>query len=190
MSRALTENKIYDQINFQQIPLVKGEYENCRFINCDLSNINLSESIFIDCSFVSCNLSLIKLGDTVFRDVHFNECKMLGLHLEDCNEFGLMFSFEKCSLNHSSFFQTKIRKTIFTDCQLQETDFTEADISGCVFKDCDLLKAKFEHTIMEKTDFRSAYNYSIDPEMNKIKKAMFSQAGIKGLLDKYDIKIE
>ena len=43
---------------------------------------------------------------------------------------------------------------------------------------------------MEKTDFRSAFNYFIDPEINKIKKAMFSLAGVKGLLGKYDIKIE
>ncbi|MGB5462457.1 MAG: pentapeptide repeat-containing protein, partial [Aureibaculum sp.] len=34
------------------------------------------------------------------------------------------------------------------------------------------------------------YNYSIDPEKNPIKKAKFSQDGIGGLLDKYDIVIE
>jgi len=33
-------------------------------------------------------------------------------------------------------------------------------------------------------------NYSIDPELNKIKKARFSTQGIAGLLDKYDIEIE
>jgi hypothetical protein len=33
-------------------------------------------------------------------------------------------------------------------------------------------------------------NYSIDPDLNKIKKARFSTQGIAGLLDKYDIEIE
>jgi fluoroquinolone resistance protein len=42
----------------------------------------------------------------------------------------------------------------------------------------------------EKTDFRTAINYSIDPENNRIKKAKFNFSEIFGLLDKYDIEIE
>jgi fluoroquinolone resistance protein len=47
----------------------------------------------------------------------------------------------------------------------------------------------FDHTILEKADLRSSYNYSFDPEINRIKKAMFSLQGIPGLLNKYDIEI-
>ncbi|MGI8788822.1 MAG: hypothetical protein ACR2HG_13805 [Pyrinomonadaceae bacterium] len=43
---------------------------------------------------------------------------------------------------------------------------------------------------MEKADFQTAYNYSIDPESNRIKKAQFSIPGIARLLDKYEIEIE
>jgi hypothetical protein len=50
--------------------------------------------------------------------------------------------------------------------------------------------ATFESTIIEKADFRTSFNYSIDPEKNRIKKARFSLAGIAGLLDKYDIEID
>jgi hypothetical protein len=42
---------------------------------------------------------------------------------------------------------------------------------------------------MEKADFRSAFNYSINPEINRIKKAKFSLTGLQGLLGKYDIEI-
>jgi fluoroquinolone resistance protein len=59
-----------------------------------------------------------------------------------------------------------------------------------VFDNCDLSKASFDNTILEKADFRTAFNYSINPESNKIKKAKFSVSGIAGLLDKYDIHIE
>ena len=51
-------------------------------------------------------------------------------------------------------------------------------------------KAIFENTILEKADFRTAYNYAIDPEINKIKRARFSSFGVAGLLQKYDIDIE
>ena len=43
--------------------------------------------------------------------------------------------------------------------------------------------------ILEKADFSTAYNYVIDPELNTIRKAKFSIAGITGLLHKYDIDI-
>jgi uncharacterized protein YjbI with pentapeptide repeats len=115
---------------------------------------------------------------------------MLGIRFDLCNEFGLSFSFENCTLNHSSFFRTKIRKTIFKNTSLQETDFTQCDLAESVFEDCDLLNAAFEASMLEKCDFRTAYNYSIDPELNRMKRSKFSQPGIRGLLAKYDLIIE
>jgi len=59
-----------------------------------------------------------------------------------------------------------------------------------VFDNCDLTRAIFIQTNLEKADFRSSFNYSIDPEMNRMKKARFSLAGVVGLLDKYDVDVE
>jgi len=69
-------------------------------------------------------------------------------------------------------------------------DFTECDLTGSIFENCDLTNATFDNTIIEKVDFRTAFNYSINPELNRIKKAKFSIQGISGLLSKYDIDIE
>jgi uncharacterized protein YjbI with pentapeptide repeats len=115
---------------------------------------------------------------------------MLGLRFDNCNSFGLSLRFENCSLNHSSFYGVKIKKTTFKKAQLQEVDFTESDLTSSLFEDCDLARATFGNTILEKTDFRTAYNYSIDPERNRIKRAKFSLTQVVGLLDKYDIDIE
>jgi hypothetical protein len=115
---------------------------------------------------------------------------MLGLHFETCNAFGLSFTFENCLLNHSTFYQTKIKNTIFRNCQLEETDFTEADLTHSVFDQCNLLHAVFYSTVLEKCDLRSALHYAIDPELNKITKAKFSASGLAGLLNKYTIDIE
>ena len=59
-----------------------------------------------------------------------------------------------------------------------------------VFENCDLFNASFIHSNLEKTDFSSAKNYSLDPELNKITNAKFSFSGIAGLLNKYNIVIE
>ena len=180
---------VFDKMDFVNTPFKKGMYENCRFTHCDLSNADLSYIQFIDCHFVSCNLSLVKLVETVFRDVHFRECKLSGLRWDNCNEFGLTIGFESCFITFCSFYQRKIRKTIFKGSQLKGTDFTDCDLTSAVFDGCDLADVKFEHTVLEKADLRTSYNYSIDPEMNRLKKARFSLAGVSGLLDKYDIVI-
>lgn len=171
-------------------PLVKAVYENCLFNNADLSNLNFSDYRFIDCVFSGCNLSLTKLNKTGMQDVKFVGCKMLGLHFDAVNEFGLGLSFENCLLNHSSFYNRKLKKTVFKGCALQECDFTRCDLTAVQFNECDLLSATFDDTILEKTDFRTAYNYSLDPEKNRIKKARFSTNGLAGLLQKYDIEID
>ena len=69
-------------------------------------------------------------------------------------------------------------------------DFTEANITGLTLENCDLSGAIFDHTTLEKADLRTAFNYSIDPENNRIKMAKFSLQGIAGLLHKYNIDIE
>jgi len=93
-------------------------------------------------------------------------------------------------LNNASFFKTKIQKTAFNTCQLQEADFTSCDATSTIFDNCNFLNAKFENTVLEKADFRTAYNYVIDPTLNKIKKARFSLPGVTGLLQQFNIIIE
>lgn len=185
----LNESRIYEKVNFRKAPLERGDYEQCRFLNCDFSEAGLSLINFVDCEFINCDLSLARFGDTALRDVIFKGCKMLGLHFENCADFGLSFTFENCILDHSSFYRRKINSTIFKECQLRETDFTECDLSGAVFENCDLEKTIFSKSNLEKADFRTSCNFSIDPELNKIKKAKFSRDGLAGLLTKYDIKI-
>lgn len=190
MEEVYIENKTFERSDYKEISFLKGEYENCSFNNCDFSNANFSHSKFIDCSFIDCNLSMVKLGATVFRDIKFAGCKMLGLIFSDCNKTGLSFIFENCTLNHSSFYATSIKKTVFKNCVLAGVDWTACDVSSSIFEHCDLRDAKFEQANLEKADLRTSFNYSIDPENNRVKRARFSLDGIPGLLRKYDIQIE
>ena len=118
MHETYIADKTFDKIDFAQSGFLKGEYENCIFNNCQLSEVNLSGCQFIDCTFNSSNLALAKLNDTVLRDVTFKDCKMLGLRFELCSQFALSFSFDGCQLNHSSFYKTKIKKAIFNNCEV------------------------------------------------------------------------
>src|SRR5688500_7763544 len=107
MEQTSIYNQTFDRVDYTENPLQKGEYEKCRFINCNFSNTSLSDIKFIDCQFTSCNLSLAALEKTAFRDIEFIGCKMLGLRFDQCNPFGLAFIVKDCILNHSSFYRMK-----------------------------------------------------------------------------------
>jgi len=186
----MTEDKIFKNIDFTKESLPKGEYENCSFINCNLYSLDLSNFIFRECEFNGCDISLAQLKNTVFNNIRFVHCKLLGLHFNDCNKFLFSVGFENCVLKLSIFYKLKLKKTKFENCDLQEVDFTETDLSGSPFENCDLQRATFVNANLEMVDFRTSYNYSIDPEKNKMKKAKFSALGVSGLLDKYNIVIE
>ena len=183
-------DKIFGKDDIEGGKWARGEYDHCMFRHINLHGADFSTCIFIDCIFEDCDLSVVKLNNTVFRDVEFSGCKLMGIHFENCNKFGLAFLVENCVLNHSSFYRTSLKKTIFRHAQLIETDFTECDLTACVFNDCNFAGAKFENTILEKADLRTAINFSINPETNRIRKARFSASALAGLLDKYDIDIE
>ncbi|WP_310481237.1 pentapeptide repeat-containing protein [Chamaesiphon sp. VAR_48_metabat_403] len=198
MKQVFIEEKTFDKIDFTQNPLSKGEYEYCKFVNCNLSESDLSDFKFLECEFSGCDLSLVNLDRTSLKDVKFENCKMLGLNFGGCNKFGFGVCFDTCILNYSSFAdresslnqRVKFKNTVFKNSQLHEVNFTECDLSSAIFDNCDLTGTIFEYTILEKADFRNSVNYSIDPELNRIKKAKFSRSGIAGLLDKYDLEID
>ena len=77
----------------------------------------------------------------------------------------------------------------------EKNDYTtkalaKGEYDCCIFANCDLLDASFENSNLEKADLRNFYNYSIDPEKNKLKSAKFLLPDVIGLLDKYDIEID
>jgi uncharacterized protein YjbI with pentapeptide repeats len=170
--------------------LEKGVFERCVFENCNFSEQDVSGSKFSDCSFIACNLSLMSMNLTSFQQVSFVDCKMLGLRFDFCNPFGFSISTERCQLMHSSFFKLNLKKTNFIETDLSQVDFTESNLTEAKFVACNLYQALFSQTMLEKADLRTAVNFSIDPEQNRIKKARFSIEGLQGLLHKYDLQVE
>jgi uncharacterized protein YjbI with pentapeptide repeats len=179
----------YTKQDFTKKGFQIGEYESCTFIDCNFSNIDLSACNFTDCDFKGCNMGMVKLSNTVMNNVLFVECKLLGLHFEDCNKVLLAISFKKCHLNLSCFYQLKMKKTKFIECQLQEVDFTETDLTESLFEQCDFQSTIFDNTILEKADLSGSYNFSINPNQNRIKQAKFSRTELAGLLDSFHINI-
>jgi len=187
---AFVNNKVFKNKDFTTTALERSEYDSCRFVNCHFENSDLSTIGFIDCGFEDCNLTNAKLNGVSLHDVTFINCKLVGILFNNCGGFTFSPRFEGCQLNLSSFYQVNVSNVVFTKCSLQEVDFTEANLTGCTLTDCDLQRAVFSNTNLEKADLRTAYNFSIDPERNRLKKAKFSIQNVSGLLEKYAIEID
>lgn len=189
MKKSSLEDRTFEHVDFTTEPFVVNEFEYCAFIHCNFSGVDLSDFRFVDCRFSDCDVSNAKLQKTTLNDVRFSNCKLLGLHFEDCSEFLFTVSFERCIIDFSSFYGRSLKKSVFKNCSLQQVDFTDADLTGSSFEESNLLNAVFENTVLEKVDFRSAVNFIIDPEKNRVKKAKFDRLALAGLLTRYDIQI-
>ena len=190
MELQFIEDIKFERKDFSKNKLDKGDYESCTFSNCNFSNSDVSKIRFLECQFIDCDLSLVNLHETGLQDVTFKDCKMLGLRFDTCSDFAFSIKVDHCQLNHSSFFKKKLSKTVFTKSKLHEVDFTECNLNTSIFDHCDLLNAVFKNTDLQNADLRSSFNFTIDPELNKIKGAKFALESVKGLLTKYNLIIE
>lgn len=183
------QHKLFESINNAGKTIKNREFEKCKFKGCDFSNIDFSSSRFTDCTFTACNLGLMKLNETSLNNVKFVECKLIGVNFSKCSDLLFSLEFENCLLDYASFAGKKMAKTPFKNCSLKNADFSECTLVKALFDNTDLLSAVFQKTNLQEANLATAYNFSIDPERNFIKKALFSQQGLAGLLVKYGIQI-
>lgn len=184
------EDRNFRNENYSGQKLMQTEFDACTFLNCDFSDSDFSDSDFINCTFINCNLTMTKMAGTGMKNVHFSGCKLIGVNFEVCSNFLFAVNFEKCTLDYSVFTGKKMKKSLFAACLLREVDFSEADLSQADFQNSDLSDSIFHRTNLEKANFITAINYTIDPEENRVRKAKFSADGLSGLLRKYDLEIE
>jgi uncharacterized protein YjbI with pentapeptide repeats len=73
---------------------------------------------------------------------------------------------------------------------MHQVDFTETEAKNTSFLNCDLKGSIFDTTILQNTDFCTAYNFTINPSNNPMKKALFSKDNSFGLFNSFNIKIK
>lgn len=180
------ENKNFKNIN----DLALWEYEDCNFIECDFSDKDFSNYIFINCEFKKCNLSMLKIINTTLSDIIFIDSKILWIKFKDSNSFNIELSFTNCILDFCDFFHLNLKWIKIVDSSLKEVNFIKSNLSEWIFNNCNLIWSIFVDTDLTKTNFITSYNYSLDPEKNKIKKTKFWIEWLRWLLLNYDIIVK
>jgi uncharacterized protein YjbI with pentapeptide repeats len=179
----------YNNITYGEQEVNLKEFECCTFNNCDFSQCNFIGVIFIDCTFNDCIFSGAKINHVALRTVLFNRCKMEEINFAMCDKLIFEVHFKECILDFSKFYTLKIKGTTFIDCSLIAVDFMSCDLTEVVFDNCDLYRSEFAKANANKANFKTSYNYTIDPTKTKLKKAVFSLNEVKGLLFKHELII-
>lgn len=178
---------IIEKIDFTNEKTAK-DYESTEFRSCtfdDISGVNLT-----DCLFNACNLSNASVSKAKAQDVTFKDCKLIGINFYQLLDFGLSLHFEGCMLDYASFDNKKLNSSSFKNCRLHGVNFTKTDLSKVSMENCDLMDAVFSGTDLRGMDFTSNTNFSLDPQINLVKKTVFASATLAGLLTRYDIIIK
>lgn len=170
--------------------LVAKSFYNCTFKNCDFNEADFSDTLFSECIFISSNLSLALLKNTKLQDVRFEDCKILGVDFTVVNPLIIEIGFKNSQISKCNFSGLELVKTGFIDCTIHNSDFFEANLSEAQFSGCDLRGSLFESTNLSKADFRTAFNYAINPLINKLKNAQFSLPEAVTLLKAFEIKVK
>ncbi len=181
--------EIFKKIAFNREQGNFHEFERCVFNDCDFSQCNFIDVTFIDCTFNNCNFDGSKINHVAFRTVFFNDCSIVDVNFAMCDKLIFEVHFSNCILDLSKFYTLKLKGTTFTNCKMVAVDFMKTDLTNVVFDHCDLHRTVFLNAILIKADFRTASNYTFDPSKNKVKNAVFSRDGVKGLLANHEIII-
>jgi uncharacterized protein YjbI with pentapeptide repeats len=113
------------------------------------------------------------VGADFFKCEHLFSASFKNCVMQYCNFSGL-------NMKKGGFHRSLLKECYFKNTYLQGADFREVNLAGTIFHSCNL----------EKADFSGAIGYSIDPQVNQIKKAKFSLPDAIGLLACFDIILD
>ena len=183
------EHDAHEQIRFQDLA-----FDGCTFLNLDLASIVITRSKFVDCSFRNCNLSNVEWPECSIRNTTFESSKLTGsiFSVAEWSSFSAASPnrFVECDLSYVNFASAELGSVLFTRCRLREATFGGTDLVGATFDDCDLAGTDFLRANIERCDFTTAYNFSIDPRLVRVRGARFSQHRLAGLVQSFGIEIE
>ena len=186
----LIEEQVFTAKCIEENTFEIAQYEMCTFNNVDFKGISLSEVKLVECEFVDCDLSMVSITGSLLQDVKFTRCKMLGLLFETVKPFLFQVSFDQCNIENTSFAGINIENTNFNQCKMVGVDFSNSNLSQVVFNQCDMNRAIFQNTKLLKTDLRTAQNFSIDPRVNQLSKAIASANNLDGFLRNTGLDIQ
>jgi len=188
-----SESDTFERTTFDQVvcddDLEDISFYRCVFRNASFQSRRLIDCVFDDCEFIQCNLSLVEIMASVFTGVKFVDCKLLGVNWSGTGGF-LSASYNGCIMEHNVFADMNLSRDKFTSCVLANATFSHTKLRYSVFDDCDLSQCQFHQTDLSYANFTTSRNYYMNAETNNLKKTVFSLPEAVSLLANLDIVLD
>jgi fluoroquinolone resistance protein len=194
----ISSNTEYSDQVFVNLRLSAVKVASSQFFDCGFSDCTFTESVFqkcrlANCVFQACDLSLLQVPESVFSTTRFEDSKIIGVNWAqaDWPSTGLWKppEFVNSIISHSTFIGLSLEGMLIKDCVALDVDFREADLSHADFTGTDLSRSLFKDTNLTEADMSQARNYEIDPGQNILKGAKFSLPEAMSLLYSMDINL-
>lgn len=190
---AFSESESFEDVTFDHIvcnDAVEGvSFYNCTFRNADIQSSRLIDCVFDECVFIQCNLSLMEIVGSLFTWVKFTDCKMVGVDWSGTGGF-LSASYSGCIMKNNIFSNMNLSKYRFISCNLSESQFSNVRLKNAVFDECELSQCQFHQADLSSANFATSRNYYMNAETNTLKKTVFSLPEAVSLLANLDIVLE
>lgn len=159
---------IFENCQFSQENLSKGEWLDCQLIRCQLANHNFSDSLFYRCQFKNCQL----LGADFSRNKWKNNL------LESSR--GDFLNLSESTLENTKFIATNLREAFFQACQFKEV----------TFQDCQLERSDFLDSKLKSVDFSSSRFETLIFSPELLKGATFDYQQAPNILQLLGLKLK
>lgn len=205
----------------QSIKITRDQFRgetinNGKFLNCDFSGADLTDTQFIGCvfydeetqlgcsfnravlkdtSFKSCDLSLADFRNTQALGLEIRECKVQGANFRGANFMNMISQrtyFCSAFITKSNLSYANFSKVVLEKCELWENRWNGANVLGTSFIGSDLSGGEFNHF-----DWRSAtFNHcnltgaelgELDIRQVDLEGAQLDSQQIVGLIDRLGI---
>jgi len=144
ISNGLVENQTADHVSFNKVIFKNVIFNNVlfkyldlvdvRFENCDLSNMDLSESVLHKVEMVNCKMVGTNMSESALRNVLFDNCNgsYALFRFLDCKQV----NFNNSALCNADFYKAKLLKVGFNESNLQQTGMSGAKLKGIDLSSC------------------------------------------------------
>ena len=147
---------ILENVVFSDVHCTRMEFSHVRFINCDLSNINLEEAIFHCVQFIGCKLVGSYFPEGTMQYVQFEDCvaRYFNVGFNTLKEV----AFSKCDLTEAHFGNCKHKKLSFNECLMERIDFGGTVLGGVNLATCAIagMKVQLAHLRKAKVSTQQA----------------------------------
>jgi len=176
------EDGIFEGLMLTGADLTGKLFMDCQFISCRISDSKLTASNFRNCRFQDCELTLLKVANAGFSNCEFKNTMLQGINFSESTNSLFYSDFLDCEIRHCFFSNMDLKKKVFTGSRFRDCEFFKIDFRDANFKKAEFTETPFSECDLRKADFTEARGYTIHPEQNKLRGAIFSAPDVLALL--------